>query len=248
MRQPAFKEVQGRVAHLRVVPVTPQRVDGIKETTERIVDLMGHAGSKFAQHGILLLISKARSKLFALIQRARHCVELIEQQIELTRNSLSLCLRNRVRASGSNALDVSAEDAQRPEHAPQRERRDCRKPDRKTGVYSDERQQHSLAHLKQFRNVDFRQYSADGKALVAKRTCKPRPARCSVDMKPVLNREVLSDFRRHRALHRKLLWVRRCEHLPVGQHDDCESNLEPSVMVARAIQRVERLPDVGVDG
>ena len=39
---------------------------------------MGHAGSKLAEHGIFLLVGKARSKFFAFIQRARHRIELIE--------------------------------------------------------------------------------------------------------------------------------------------------------------------------
>ena len=249
MGQPAFKEVQGRVAHLRVVAVTPQRVDGIEETTERIVDLMGHAGSKFAQHGILLLVGKARSKLFALIQRARHCVELIEQQIELTRDSLSLCLRNRVRASGSNALDVSAEYAQRPEHAPERERADCRKPERKTGVYSDERQQHLLAHAEAIRKCRFPPEFGRPKSSPREENAQATPGRLlrRYEARPQSG-SAESTSGGIGALHREFHRVRRRKHLPVGKHNDCESNLEPSVMVARAIERVERLPDVGVDG
>ena len=44
------------------------------------------------------------------------------------------------------------------------------------------------------------------------------------------------------ALHREFQWVRCCKHLPVRERNDREANLEPSVTVARAIERVESFP------
>ena len=51
---------------------------------------MGHAGSKLAEHRVFLLVGEARSKFFAFIQRARHRIEPIEQEIELAGNPLPL--------------------------------------------------------------------------------------------------------------------------------------------------------------
>ena len=44
-------------------------------------------------------------------------------------------------------------------------------------IHGHERQQHLIAHAKQFGNVDFRQNAAHRKAFLAKSTGKPRPAR-----------------------------------------------------------------------
>ena len=123
---------------LGVVAMTAQRVEGIEESAQRIVDLMGHAGSKLAEHGIFLLVGEARSELLAFIQRARHRIEPIEQQIELAGNSLPLRLGNWVRASRSNALHVSAEYAQGFEHAPEGERAESREAEREPRVDSDQ--------------------------------------------------------------------------------------------------------------
>ena len=69
-----------------------------------------------------------------------------------------------------------------------------------------------------------------------------------VDGKSVLSREALVNVRGNRALHREFQRVRRRKHLPVRERNDCEANLEPGVTVARAIERVESFPDVGVNG
>ena len=61
-------------------------------------------------------------------------------------------------------------------------------------------------------------------------------------------REALLNVRGNGALHREFQRVRRRKHLPVGERNDCEANLEPSVTVARAIERVESFPDVGMNG
>jgi hypothetical protein len=76
--QAALEKVQCSFTRLWVAAVTAQCVDGIEKATEWIVDLMGHAGRKFAEHGIFLLIGKPGSQLFTFIQCARHRIEPIE--------------------------------------------------------------------------------------------------------------------------------------------------------------------------
>ena len=39
---------------------------------------MGHAGSKLAEHGVFLLVGKARRELLTFVQRVRHRVKLVE--------------------------------------------------------------------------------------------------------------------------------------------------------------------------
>ena len=78
MSQSALKKVQRRLAHVPVIAMTAQSVDGIEKTAERIIDLMGHAGSQLTEHGIFLLVGKARGKFLAFVQRARHRVKAIE--------------------------------------------------------------------------------------------------------------------------------------------------------------------------
>ena len=51
---------------------------------------MGHAGSKFAEDCIFLLVGKARSKFLTFIQRARHRIEPIKQKVKLAGDALSL--------------------------------------------------------------------------------------------------------------------------------------------------------------
>jgi hypothetical protein len=67
MGKAPFQKVQRRFAHFGVVSVTPQCVERIKESPQRVIDLMGHAGSKLAKHSIFLLVGEARSKFLAFI-------------------------------------------------------------------------------------------------------------------------------------------------------------------------------------
>ena len=229
--EPTLQEVQRRLQHGRLVAIRLDRVNGIEHSSERVVDLVGHARGKPPEHRALFLLGKMGREDLAFAKDARHRIEAIKQLTKLAGDPTAVTRWNRLHPPFSNVLHIACEDTQWLQHPLQHEVSAERESERQAPVHQDEREQDLAAN------------PATRRRRPPRRTGVPRETPRYAASSPAKRDRHRSRFRDRRLL-RTAGAARRAPHSGPGNGAD-RTKPESSRSAARGLRSVVRCRHIG---